>query len=84
MKEGAILSIKAKASVFESIVAPTMLYRCETLILNTRERPMINLMKINCLRSICDAKRKDRVKNALVRRRFKNKLSMFERADKGV
>ena len=82
--KGRNVSIEAKVGMFESIVAPTVLYGCETWMLNARERQRVNVMEMKCLRSICNVRRIDRVRNEIVRRRCGNKLSLLERADRGI
>lgn len=48
------------------------------------ERQRLNVTKMKCLRSICIEKKIDRVRNTINRRRCRNKLSLFKRADKKV
>lgn len=70
---------RAKVEMFESILDPTMLCGCRIL-----GRGRVNVTKVKCLSSICDAKRIDKARSVMIRGKCGYKLSLFEKADWGV
>merc|ERR1712002_206763 len=78
------MSVQAKVGMYKGIVEPSLLYACETWVMNVRERKKVEAVEMSCLRSICGVRRTDRVRNGEVRRRCGKNVGVGERMDQGV
>ncbi len=63
---------------------PTALYGAETWNMGRAERKRLNVMEMNCLRSMCGVTRMDRVRNEEVRKRTGVVKELAERAEQRV
>ena len=63
------VGMKAKKTLYESIIVPTVLYGGEAWGLKKAERERLDVMEMKCLRSICGVTRLDRIENVELRRR---------------
>ena len=70
--------------MYEGITEPSLLYGCETWVLNVRDRKRMEAVWMNCLRNICGLKRIDRVPNVEIRRMCGKNVSVSQRMDQGV
>ena len=78
------ISREAKLGMYEGIIEPSLLYRCETRVLNMRDRKRMEAVEMNCLRNICGLRRIDRVPNVEIRRMCGKNVSVNQRMDQGV
>ena len=78
------LSKEAKVGMFEGIVEPSLLYGSETWVMNKSERKKIEAVEMDCLRSICDLRRLDRVPNTEVHRRSGKEVTVGAKMDQSV
>ena len=78
------ISREAKVGMYEGIVEPSLLYGCETWVLNVRDRRRMEAVEMNCLRNICRLRRIDRVPNVEIRRMCGRDVSVSQRMDQGV
>ena len=62
------LQKKTKMRVFNAMVVPTLLYRCETLIIKKRHESKFQAFEVMCLRRVEGVTRMDRVRNVEVRK----------------
>ena len=83
MEEEAI-SREAKVGMDERIIEPSLLYGCETWVLNVRGRKRMEAVEMNCLRNICGLRRIDRIPNVEIRRMCGKNVSVSQRMDQGV
>ena len=58
----------ARATIHNVVLVPTLLYGSETICLKEKEMSRIRALEMDCLRSIVDVRRIDRVRNADVRK----------------
>src|SRR5256885_6588068 len=77
------MSRKVKTSLYESIVVPTVIYGCEGWYLKEKEKRMIEVFEMKCLRAICGVRRIYKVRREELRRMSKCSCSIQERIDKG-
>ena len=70
--------------MYEGIIEPSLLYGCETWVLNVRDRKTMEAVEMNCLRNICGLRRIDRVPNVEIRRMCGKNVSVSQRMDQGV
>ena len=63
------LGIKAKKCLYELVIVPTALYGAEAWDMRSSERRKVNVLEMQCLRSLVGVSRMDRVRNEEVRRR---------------
>ena len=63
------LRIKAKKCIYEGVIVTTALYGAEAWGMRSAERRKVNVLEVNCLRSLVGVARMDRVRNEEVRRR---------------
>ena len=63
------LGIKAKKCLYEGVIEPTALYGAEAWGMRRAERRKVNILEMNCLRSLVGMWQMDRVRNEEVRRR---------------
>ena len=75
------VGMNAKRTLYESVIVPTVIYGGESWGLTVKERRRLDVMEMNCLRSMCGVTRRDRVRNEEVRRRVGVKRSLSERAE---
>ena len=78
------LGMDVKKVLYEGIVVPTVLYGGETWGLKVTERKKLNVMEMNCLRSMCGVNRRDRVRNEDIRQRVGICHELAERVDMKV
>ena len=57
-----------KKELYEREVAPTLTYGAEVWVMRMDKKHKLDLMEMNCLRSICVVTRMDRWRNGKVRR----------------
>merc|ERR1712002_1070031 len=78
------ISREAKVGTYEGIIEPSLLYGCETLVLNVHDRRRMEAVKMNCPWNICGLRRIDRVPNVEIRRMCGKHVSVSERMDQVV
>ena len=78
------ISREAKVGMYEGIIELSLLYGCETWVLNVRDRERMEAVEMNCLRNICGLRRIDRVPNVEIRRMCGKNVSVSQRMDQGV
>ena len=78
------ISREAKVGMYEGIIEPSLLYGCETWVLNVHDRRRMEAVEMDCLRNICKLRRVDRVSNGEIRRRCGKNVSVSQRMDQGV
>ena len=78
------LGIKAKKCLYEGVIVPTAFYGAEACIMRSSERWKVNVLEMNCLRSLVGVSRMDRVRNEEVRRRAGIEMELASRADQRV
>ena len=61
------VSREVKMRLYESIFVPTVLYGCESWVLNAKVRKKIEVVEMRILRDIANVRRIDRIRNARVR-----------------
>ena len=57
------LGIKAKKCLYEGVIIPTALYGAEAWGMRSAERRKVNVLEMNCLRSLVGVSRMDRLGN---------------------
>ena len=45
------MSVQAKVGMYKGIVEPSLLYACETWVMNVHERKKVEVVEMSCLRS---------------------------------
>ena len=75
------LGINAKKCLYERVIVPTALYGAEAWSMRSAERRRVNVLEINCLRSLLGVSRMDRVRNREERRRADIERELATRAD---
>ena len=78
------ISREAKVGMYEGIIEPSLLYGCETWVLNVHDRRRMEAVEMNCMRNICGLRRIDRVSNVEIRRMCGKNVSVSQRMDQGV
>ena len=78
------LGIKAKKCLCEGVIVPTALYGAEAWGMRSAERRKVNVLEMNCLRSLVGVSRMDRVRNEEVSRRAGIERELASRADQRV
>ena len=73
-----MLSREVKLELYERVVIPTVVYGSEMWSLSASERRKIEVFEMMCLRNICDIRRVDRVRNAVIRERCGCELSVLK------
>ena len=63
------LAIKVKTCLYEGVIVPTALYEAKAWGVRSDERRIVNVLEMECLRSLVGVSRMDRVRNEVVRRR---------------
>ena len=66
------------------VIVPTALYGTKALGMRSAERRKVNVLEMNCLRSLVGVSRMDRVRNEDVRRRAGIERELPSRADQRV
>ena len=69
---------EAKVGMYEGIIEPSLLYGCETWVLNVCDRKRMEAVEMNCLRNICGLRRIDRVPNVEIRRMCGKNVSVSQ------
>ena len=75
------LGIKAKKCLYEGVIVPTALYGVEAWDMRSAERRKVNVLEMECLRSLVGVSRMDRVRNEEVRMRAGIERKLASRAD---
>ena len=78
------MQIKAKKCLYEGVIVPTALYGGEAFGIRSAERRKVNVLEMNCLRSLVGVSRMDRVRNEEVRMRAGIEKELASRADQRV
>ena len=78
------ISREAKVGMYEGIIEPSLLYGCETWVLNVRDRKRMEAVEMNGLRNICGLRRIDRVPNVVIRRMCGKNVSVSKKIGQGV
>ena len=78
------LGIKAKKCLYEGVIAPTALYGADAWGMRSVERRKVNVLEMNCLRSLVVVSRMDIVRNEEVRRRAGIERELASTADQRV
>merc|ERR1712002_1362997 len=78
------ISREAKVGMYEGMIEPSLLYGCETWVLNVQDRRRMESVEMICLRNICGLRRIDRVTNVEIRKMCGKNLSVSERMDQGI
>ena len=78
------LGIKTEKCLYEGVIVPTALYRAEAWGMRSAETRKVNVLEMNCLRSLVGVSRMDRVRNEEVRRRAGIERKLASRADQRV
>ena len=76
--------IKAKKCLYEGVIVPTALYGAEAWGMRSAERRKVNVLDMNCLRSLVGMSRMNRVRNEEVRRRAGVEMELVSRGDQRV
>ena len=63
------LGIKVKKCLYEGVIVPTALFGAEAWGIRSAERRKVNVLEMQCLKSLIGVLRMDRVRNEEVRRR---------------
>ena len=61
------VSREVKMRLYESIFVPTVIYGCESWVLNAKVRKKVEVVEMRILRDIANVRRIDRIRNARVR-----------------
>ena len=78
------LSREIKVKLFESICLPTILYGCETWSLNAKVRRRMEVLEMDGLRSACNLRRIDRVRNERIKQLCNWEKGVVLRMEQGV
>lgn len=78
------LGMDAKKRLYESVVVPTVLYGSETWGMKEAEKRRLDVLEMNCLRSMVGVTRMDRIRNEEVRRRTGVVRELSSRVDQRV
>ena len=78
------MGIKAKKCLHEGVIVPTALYGAKAWVMRSAERRKVNVLEMNCLRSLAGVSRMDRVRNEEVRRRDGIERELASSADQRV
>ena len=82
--KGGELSRRVKKYMFERICIPTVLYGCETWVLNRRMKKKLEVYEMKGLRAVCGISRMDRVRNVRIREMCEWENGLVGRASKGM
>jgi len=75
------VNLKVKRELYEKVVVPTVMYGSETWANRVAERNKLDVMEMNCLRSMCGVTRMDRLRNE-IRGRVGVREKISERVDR--
>ena len=78
------LSREIKVRLFEVICLSTVLYGCETWVLNAKVRKRLEVLEMDGLRGVCSLRRIDRVRNERIKQLCKWTRSVVARGEQGV
>ena len=78
------LEINAKKYLCEGVIEPTALYGAEAWSMRSAERKKVNVLEMQCLRSLVGVSRMDRVRNEEVSRRARIKRKLASTVDQTV
>ena len=78
------LGIKAKKCLYEGVILPTAWYGAEAGGMINNEKRKMNVLEMNCLRSLVVVSQMDRGRNEEVFRRAGIKMELVSRADQRV
>ena len=78
------LGIKVKKYLYEGVIVPTALYGAEAWGMRRSERRIVNVLEMECLRSLVGVSRMDRVRNEEVLRGAGIERELANRADQRV
>ena len=78
------LGIKAKKCLYEGVIVLTALYGAAAFGMRNAERRKVNVLEMECLRSLVGVLQMDIVKNEEVRRRAGIESELASRADQRV
>ena len=78
------ISWEAKVGMYEEIVEPTLLYRCESWLMNVCERRRVEAVEMSCLWSICGVRRIDRISNVEIGNKSHKNVGLGKKMDQGV
>merc|ERR1711921_71046 len=72
------ISREAKVGMYEGTIELSLLYGCETWVLNVQYRRRMKAVEINCLRNICRLRRIDSVPNVEIKRMCSKNVSVSD------
>ena len=78
------LGIKAKKSLYEAVIVPTVLYGAEAWGMRSAEQRKVNVLEMKCLRSLVGVSRMNRFRNEEVHRRAGTERELASSADQSV
>ena len=78
------LGIKAKRCLYEGVIVPTALYRKEAWGMRNAKRRKVNVLEMQCLRSLVGVSRMDKVRKEKVYVRAGIEKALSSRADQRV
>ena len=78
------LGIKAKKFLYERVIVPTALCGADSWGMRSAERRKVNVLEMNCLKSLLAVSRMDRIRNEEVRMRAGIESELASRADQRV
>merc|ERR1712002_286773 len=78
------ISREAKVGIYEGIIEPSLLYGCETWVLNGQDGGRMEAVEMNCMGNICGLRRIDKVPNVEIRRMCGKNVGVSERMDRGI
>ena len=78
------MGIKAKKCLFEGVIIPTVVHGADACVIRSAERRKVNVLEMNCLRSLVGVARMDRVRNEEVRSRTGIEMELASTADQRV
>ena len=79
-----MVSREVKRELCERVVIPTVVYGSEKWTLSAQERRKIKVFEVMRLRNICGIRRRDRVRNSLIRKRSGYELSLLRRVERNT
>src|ERR1044072_9048509 len=78
------ISKEIKKRMFECMCLPSVIYGCETWMINARMRRNLNVFEMKGLRAICKLRRIDQIRNERIREMCKWKRCVVDRTEEGV
>ena len=78
------MGIKAKKCLYERVIVPTALYGADACGMKRTESRKVNVLEMNCMRSLVGVSRMDKVTNGEVRWRAGIERELASRADQRV